>query len=57
MDERPLERNVPKPLEFDAMKQIAQTLARPFPEARVNLYNIGGKILFGEITFLTEAAI
>ena len=33
------------------MIEIAEILSRPFPCVRVDLYNIGGKIYFGEMTF------
>lgn len=39
------------PSNINEMIDIAQKLAEPFPFARVDLYNIGGKIIFGEITF------
>ena len=42
---------LPKPEQFDEMKKIAEQLAEPFPFVRVDLYNIKGKIYFGEMTF------
>ena len=42
---------IPKPLNFDRMINIAEKLAKPFPVVRVDLYNIGGIIYFGEMTF------
>ncbi len=42
---------IPKPEQFDEMKEIAEKLAKPFPFVRVDLYNINGKIYFGEMTF------
>lgn len=33
------------------MKLLAETLAKDFRFVRVDLYNIGGKIYFGEMTF------
>ena len=33
------------------MKQIAETLSKAFEYVRVDLYEIGGKVLFGELTF------
>ena len=42
---------IPKPERFDEMKKIAEELAKPFPFVRVDLYNIRGKIYFGEMTF------
>lgn len=51
LDERPLERDVEKPKNYGELKAIAEKLARPFPEARIDLYDQDGKIVFGEITF------
>ena len=42
---------VPKPDNWDYMVQIAKKLSEPFPYVRVDLYNIDGKIYFGELTF------
>lgn len=50
-DEKPLLRQLEKPSNFELMKQIASKLAGVFPEVRVDLYNVNGKILFGEMTF------
>ena len=50
-DERPLVREIEKPVSYNEMRAIAERIARPFPEARVDLYNIEGRIIFGEITF------
>ena len=50
-DEQPLMRDIPKPDNYEDMKAIAEALAKPFPEARIDLYDVDGKIFFGEITF------
>ncbi len=50
-DERELERDLPKPTNFEELLLIAETLAKPFPHVRVDLYNTDGRILFGEFTF------
>lgn len=42
---------IEKPTNFVEMKQIASTLSEEFPFVRVDLYNIQGKIYFGEMTF------
>lgn len=42
---------IQKPENFSKMVEIAEKLSRPFPHARVDLYNIDGRIVFGEITF------
>lgn len=40
-----------EPQNFDEMKRIAAQLSLDFPFVRVDLYNIEGKIYFGELTF------
>lgn len=50
-DEKPLTREIPKPENYEELKIIAEALAKPFPEARIDLYDVDGKIYFGEITF------
>lgn len=40
-----------KPTGFERMIEIAETLSKGFPHIRVDLYNINGKIYFGELTF------
>lgn len=42
---------ISRPENYDLMVKMSETLARPFPCVRVDLYNIGGKIYFGEMTF------
>ncbi len=42
---------VEKPENFELMVEIARVLSKPFPFCRVDLYNVDGKIYFGEITF------
>ncbi len=45
---------IPKPKNFDKMVGIAEKLSKGFPELRVDLYNIDGKIYFGELTFTSQ---
>lgn len=40
-----------KPENFEEMIKIAELLSNDFPHVRVDLYNINGKIYFGELTF------
>lgn len=42
---------VKKPENYEEMIECAEKLAEPFPFVRVDLYNIDGKIVFGELTF------
>ncbi len=42
---------VQKPVMFDKMVEYVKILSKGFPLVRVDLYNIGGKIYLGEMTF------
>ena len=44
-------RDIEKPVGFERMLEIAERLSEGFPYVRVDLYNNGGKIYFGELTF------
>ena len=46
-----------KPKNYDKMVEIAETLAKRFPHVRVDLYNLDGKIVFGELTFFTNSGV
>lgn len=50
-DLNPLVEPLEKPNNFNEMLEIARKLSKPFPHARIDLYNVDGKIFFGEITF------
>lgn len=43
--------NLNKPGNFDEMIDLAKRLSKGFPFVRVDLYNVDGKIYFGEMTF------
>ena len=43
--------NVTKPQNYDKMIEIAKRLSEDFPFVRVDLYNVEGRIIFGELTF------
>lgn len=43
--------DIPKPKQFDRMKEIAAELSKDFKFVRIDLYDYEGKILFGEMTF------
>ena len=45
---------IPKPQNFDRMIEVAEKLSTGFPELRVDLYNVNGKIYFGELTFTSN---
>lgn len=42
---------ISKPKNFDKMIEIAEKLSSGIPHVRVDLYNVNGKIKFGEMTF------
>ena len=42
---------IEKPANFDKMIEIARILSRNFSHVRVDLYNVSGRIYFGEMTF------
>lgn len=46
---------VPKPESLPLMLELAAKLSKGLPFARVDLYEVKGKIYFGEITFYPEA--
>lgn len=46
-----IDREVAPPVNLDEMISLAETLSEKFPQVRVDLYNIKGKIIFGELTF------
>ena len=45
------EHQLPKPRNLDKMLELAGTLSEGLPAVRVDLYSIGEKIYFGEMTF------
>lgn len=45
------DREISKPDNLEAMLEIAEKLSKDFPYVRVDLYNVCGKIYFGELTF------
>jgi hypothetical protein len=44
-------KKINKPENFEKMVELAEKLGTGFPHVRVDLYNINGKIYFGELTF------
>lgn len=42
---------IPKPDSWDEMLRIVSILSKPFPEVRVDLYEINGRPYIGELTF------
>ena len=48
---------IPKPKNFDKMVEIATILSKGFSHVRVDLYNVDGKIYFGEMTFTNGSGL
>lgn len=46
---------VPKPKCFNDMMEIASKISKGFPTLRVDLYEVNGKVYFGEMTFAASA--
>lgn len=44
--------DIEQPIMFAEMIQYAEKLSQPFPYVRIDLYNVNGKIYFGEFTFM-----
>lgn len=44
-------RTLKKPVGFEKMKELAAKLSKGIPHVRIDLYDINGKIYFGEMTF------
>lgn len=53
----PKRREIPKPQCYNQMLEIAQTLSKDFPYCRVDLYEVEGKVLFGELTFTPQGNV
>ncbi|MBQ1530670.1 MAG: glycosyl transferase [Solobacterium sp.] len=49
---RPPERALQKPDTFDEMKKLARILSSEFPFVRVDLYDVRGKVMISELTFI-----
>lgn len=54
-DFRPIVKQPEKPKNYDKMIEIAEVLSSGFPHVRVDLYNINGEIVFGEMTFFNAS--
>ena len=53
--EAPTDFTLPKPKNLEKMFEIAELLSKGIPHLRVDLYNVDGKIYFGETTFFTAS--
>ena len=52
-----IDRDYPKPENFEKMKEIVRDIASRFVQVRVDLYNAYGKIYIGELTFTADGGI
>lgn len=50
-DYKDIDFEIKKPKNFDLMVKYAEILSSDFPHARIDFFNVEGKIIFGEITF------
>lgn len=48
---------LPKPKNLDEMLRLAKELSKVSPIVRVDLYNVDGKIYFGELTFTSQGGM
>lgn len=53
----PKRREIPKPKCYDRMLEVSRILSKGFPYCRVDLYEIEGKVLFGELTFTPQGNV
>lgn len=51
----PKRREIPKPKCYERMLEVCSILSRDFPYVRVDLYEVEGEVLFGELTFTPQA--
>jgi hypothetical protein len=56
-DFSPIEKQIDKPENYEQMIEVAEKLAEGFSHVRVDLYNVKGKIYFGEMTFSTGSGL
>ena len=50
-------KKIEKPIMFEQMKELAAKLSKGLPEVRVDLYEVDGRIYFGEFTFFHHGGI
>lgn len=46
-----------RPHNFELMKQLAARLSKDIPEVRIDLYEVGNRVLFGEMTFFHHSGL
>lgn len=53
----PKQREIPKPKHYQRMLEISRILSKDFPYVRVDLYEVDGNVLFGELTFTPQGNV
>lgn len=48
---------IDKPICFEEMKQLAERLSQGIPTIRIDLYEVNGKVYFGEFTFFPSGGL
>lgn len=48
---------IPRPRGLEEMIRCARILSKPFPQVRVDFYDINGKVYFGELTFTSQGGM
>ena len=56
-DYRPVGYQLDKPEGYDLMVELAEKLSQGFSHVRVDLYNIRGRVYFGELTFTNASGL
>jgi len=51
----PILKNIEQPKNLNLMLELAKKLSQPFPFARIDFYDTGKQVYFGEITFCPES--
>lgn len=54
---QPSDKPIEKPIVFEKMKEVAAKLSKGLPVVRVDLYEVNGRIYFGEYTFFSLGGI
>jgi hypothetical protein len=49
--------DIERPSNLDEMIETARALCKGFPFVRVDLYSVGGRLIFGELTFYPDAGL
>lgn len=50
-------KDIPMPDNFEKMKELASSLSKGLPHVRIDLYNVDGRIYFGEYTFFHHGGV